>query len=229
MERLIIVGTSTTAQTVAAFVLTHRLFDLAGFAVDRAYLTSDTFLDLPVYPLEELKEHIDPDKDLIFVAIAWNRLNADRRDVYLRLKKEGYRFANIISPTATIYGEIKGDNCWIGDNTVIQFYSVLRNNIILKDRAFVNHFCEINNHVYIGEDSNLAGGVTVGEQTFIGIRATIFDEVHIGRKCLVGGATVVKRHLPDFSKISNRADNYIIKNYRENEIESKLMHCKNIR
>lgn len=108
MERLIIVGTSTTAQTVAAFVRTHRLFDLAGFAVDRAYLTSDAFMGLPVYPLEELKEHIDPDKDLIFVAIAWNRLNADRRDVYLRLKKEGYRFANIISPTATIYGEIKG-------------------------------------------------------------------------------------------------------------------------
>lgn len=229
MARLYIIGTSTTAMTVAAFVRTHKLFDLAGFAVDRAYLSSATCMDLPVFAIDELKTVMDPDKDFIFVAIAWNRLNADRRDLYLRLKREGFRCANLVSPTATVYGELLGDNCWIADNAFIDSYSKIQSDVIIKPGVFINHYCNIDNHIYIGEQALIAGGVSIGEQSFVGIRATIFDDVRIGRKCIIGGATVVKRNMPDFSKITVLSENFAMTRHSEQDIENKLLFNKNIR
>lgn len=229
MARLCIIGTSTTAMTVAAFVLTHKLFDLAGFAVDRAYLSSATCMDLPVFAIDELKTVMDPDKDFIFVAIAWNRLNADRRDLYLRLKREGFRCANLVSPTATVYGELLGDNCWIADNAVVNFRSVIRNNVIIKEGAHISYDNDIAAHCFVGAHSFIAGGVSIGEQSFVGIRATIFDDVRIGRKCIIGGATVVKRNMPDFSKITVLSENFAMTRHSEQDIENKLLFNKNIR
>lgn len=217
--------------TVAAFAHTHKLFDVAGFAVDRAYLSSSSAgcMNLPVFAIDELKGIMDPDNDLIFVAIAWNRLNADRRDLYLRLKREGFRFANLISPLATVYGEICGDNCWIYDHAVVDFRSKLHNNVIIKEGAYISYDCDMADHCFIGAHSFIAGGVSVGEQSFIGIRATIFDDVRIGRKCIIGGATVVKRNMPDFSKITVKADNFAMTRHSEEDMESKLMFNKNVR
>ena len=231
MARLYIIGTSTTAMTVAAFARTHKLFDVAGFAVDRAYISSSpaTCMDLPVFAIDELKGIMDPASDLIFVAIAWNRLNADRRDLYFRLKREGFRFANLVSPTATVYGELLGDNCWIADHAVVNFRSKLHNNVIIKEGAHISYDCDIADHCFIGAHSFIAGGVSVGEQSFVGIRATVFDDVRIGRKCIIGGATVVKRNMADFSKITVMAENFAMTHHSEQDMESKLMFNKNVR
>lgn len=52
-----------------------------------------------VFPLEKLDEYIDKDNDYLLVAILWNRLNADRRHMYERVKSMGYKLANIFFAT----------------------------------------------------------------------------------------------------------------------------------
>ena len=112
LKKLIIVGTGPNAKHVYKLVKFYDLFDVIGFAVDEKYITEDTFQGLPVYPLEKIETIVDTNEVLFFVALLWNRLNADRRDLYLRLKARGLKFANIISPRASIRGTIAGDNCW---------------------------------------------------------------------------------------------------------------------
>ncbi len=218
-----------TAQSIRCYVKDYELFNLLGFVVDKEYKKSDIYLDETVYTFDSLPHEFDKSRDYLFVAMEWDKLNSTRRKLYTRLKSEGYKLANIISPHAIIHGEIKGENCWICDNVVIENDAVIYDDIFLKTGAIVQHLSVIESHCFIGARTLMAGGVHIGEQSYIGIGAIIFNSVNIGKKCLVGGATYVKRHLPDFSVIKTKSDDFIIKQYPEEEIESKLLASVRIR
>lgn len=182
-----------------------------------------------VFPLEELDKFIDKENDLLFVAVLWNRLNADRRYLYEKVKSMGYHFANIISPNAQVRGELLGDNCWICDGVVVQEHVKLGDDVFIKDNAVVAHWSVVENHTFIAINATICGAVHVGEQTYIGANATVFDETKIGKKCLIGGATIVKRNVPDFFVIKSPNESMIIKQYPEDAIESKWQAHHNVR
>ncbi len=73
------------------------------------------------------------------------------------------------------------------------------------------------------------GGTTIEEQSFVGLNATVFDDTKIGKKCIIGACTAVKRNMPDCSRYVTSSDNIVIKQYSEDEIESKLIFSKNKR
>lgn len=163
------------------------------------------------------------------MAVLWNRLNADRRYLYEKVKSMGYHFANIISPNAQVRGELLGDNCWICDGVVVQEHVKLGDDVFIKDNAVVAHWSVVENHTFIAINATICGAVHVGEQTYIGANATVFDETKIGKKCLIGGATIVKRNVPDFFVIKSPNESMIIKQYPEDAIESKWQAHHNVR
>lgn len=157
MSRLVIIGTSETAERILAFCQIYQLYDVIGFAVDRQYRRMNSFHDLPVWDLETLDQQIDKDNVSIYVAIFWNHLNGDRREMYERLKFEGYSFANIISPRSSVRG-IVGDNCWVMDNVVVQEGAKVGNNVIIADNALVGNLSQVGHHCFIGVHSTIMGG-----------------------------------------------------------------------
>ena len=227
-ENLILIGLGSSAKTIYRFVTKYNLFNVIGFAADRKYITDSKFCDCSVYAIEDLESIMDKTKDKIFVAIQWNKLNADRKSLYLKLKSQGYKFANLISPMAVINGEVVGDNCWITDKVIVDFGAIIEENVFIKIGAFVGPNSIVHSHCFIGMNSLIAGGCEIGEQTFVGITSVVFDQVTVGRKCLIGGATIVKRNLADFSKISSTSD-FVVKQYDEETIESKLLFKNNVR
>lgn len=229
MDKIVIIGTSVAANNICKFIEKYHLFEVIGFAVNREYKTEKIYLGKPVYELEKLDTIIDKTRDFIFVAIQWNRLNADRRNVYEKLKSDGYRFANLVSPLASVNGILTGDNCWITDFVCIDTDAQIGNNVFVKVGAWVGDHTWVGDHCFIGAKSTVGGGVKVGEQSFIGLGAIVFDDTTVGRKCIVGAATALKRNLPDFCVYKTGSDNYVVKCYPENEIENKLLFKKNIR
>lgn len=228
-KKLIIVGTSTTASHVYSFVKYHNLYDVMGFAVNKKYKNIDNFEGLPVFTLENLEEECKVQNFYVFVAVLWNKLNCERKNIYNYCVSKGYPLANLISPTAIIRSEINGDNCWIHDYVVIQNNVKIGSNILIMAQSLIGANSTISSHCFFGAKSLLGGGSIVGEQSFIGLNATIFDGTKIGNKCIIGACTAVKRNMPDFSKCITASDNNIIKQYNENEIEDKLMFSKNVR
>ena len=81
----------------------------------------------------------------------------------------------------------------------------------------------------MGTKSTVAGGCTVGEQSFIGINSTVFDDTHVGRKCIVGACSAVKRNLPDYHACKTRLESMQVKAYAPEVIESKLLFRENVR
>lgn len=229
MDNIVIIGTSVAANNICKFIEKYHLFEVLGFAVNKEYKTESSFLGKPVYELETLDQIIDKTRDFIFVAIQWNRLNADRRNVYEKLKSEGYRFANLVSPLASVNGILTGDNCWITDFVCIDTDAQIGNNVFVKVGAWVGDHALVGDHCFIGAKSTVGGGVKVGEQSFIGLGAIVFDDTTVGRKCIVGAATALKRNLPDFCVYKTSSDNYVVKCYPETKIENKLLFKRNIR
>lgn len=230
MEKLIIVGIGPNARLALSFVNYHNLYDVIGFAVNRAYYSTSIFEGYPVYILEDIEQTVGSKHNYkLFISLLWNHLNADRRKLYDYCKNKEFQLANLISPLAIIRSEIKGDNCWIQDQVVIQNDTVIGSNVAIMAGALIGADCNVGSHCFFGAHSLLAGGCTLGEQSFIGLKATVFDDTKIGKKCIVGACTAVKRNMPDYSKYITSSDNIVIKQYDEAEIESKLVFSKNKR
>lgn len=227
-EKLIIIGTSTNGLHVYKMIQYYDLFDVIGFAVDKEYKTNEEFCGLPVYDLENLDKYIDKSKIFVFIALLWNRLNSDRRLIYLRLKEQGYKFANVVSPNAIIRGELKGDNCWINDYVIIQNNATVHNNVAVMSYSLIGSNVEIEDHCFLGAKSTVGGGSVIGEQSFVGINCTVFDGTIVGKKCILGACTSVKRNVPDYSLYKTSSD-IVIKQYDKDSIENKLLFKKNVR
>ena len=229
MEKLIIIGLGTNARHVYEFVRMYNLYEVIGFAVHNRYKTVNSFYGLPVYSLETLKSDIEIGDYKVFVALLWNHLNADRKSLYDYCKKEGYDLANLISPHAVVRGKIMGDNCWVHDFVVIQNDAYIESDVALMAYTLIGADTHVGSHCFFGARSLLGGGSIIGEQSFVGLNATIFDDTQIGKKCIVGACTAVKRNMPDYSKYITSSNNIVIKQYSENEIESKLVYMENKR
>lgn len=228
-EKLVIIGTSTTAKHVYEFVKGYELFEVCGFAVDDEYRQQESFCGLPVYGLGRLEEQFDMQTVQVFVALLWNRLNGERRKLYERMKEKGYRMANLISPTAVIRGTLAGDNCWIHDYVIIQPETIIGADCMLMAFALIGADVVLGNHCFMGTKSTVAGNCRIGDQTFIGINSTVFDDTQIGRKCIVGACTIVKRNMQDCTLIkTGRTDTDTVV-LNEDTIEEKLLYSRNVR
>ena len=187
------------------------------------------FCKLTVLNIDSLTDKSEKKNGKIIIARLWNKCKRDRKDVYLKLKKEGYNFANLISPNAIINGKIIGDNCWIDDLAIIGFGATIHHNIIIKSKVLIGTNTNINDHCFIAASSTIGGGCNINDQTFIGLNAVILDQVNIGRLCIIGAGTIIKRNVENFSNIKSLTSNENIKIFTEETIEEKLMFEKNKR
>lgn len=228
MKKLIIVGANTAAKQIYEMVKFYNLYEVIGFAVNKDYRNSNCFMDFPLYELETLSEKISDDY-YVFVAIQWNRLNADRKKVFEFCREKGFKFANVISPSSIVRSPLLGSNCYIDDNVVIMDNVRIGDDVYFKAQTIIGPNCEIGSHTFFGVHSTIGGGSSIGEQSFVGLSAVVFDDTVVGRKCIVGAATALKRNLPDFCVYKSNSDNCMIKQYTEDIIEQKLLFRKNVR
>ncbi|MBQ6267041.1 MAG: hypothetical protein IJK64_04650 [Clostridia bacterium] len=201
-EQLIIVGNGSASSEVIDFIERYDLFDIIGYAINAQYITENEFRGKPLYPLEELDQIIDKTQTKLFLAISWyQNMNGLKRRMFEELKASGFRFANLVSPSADVFTQDIGEGNWICDHAYLSHGCKIGDNNTFRPYAFVGHYSDIKNHSIIGARSNLAGHVTVGNQVYIGIGATIFNKIEVGEKCLVGGSAIVKRHLAPYSLV----------------------------
>lgn len=229
-EKLIIIGISSTSALAYSTIKEYDLYDVIGFAVNRQYMTDDTFLGLPVYELERLRQDFNAEDVKCFVALLWNSLNSDRRKLYEYIKSIGFQCGNILSPKASIHVETsKLENVWIHDFALIQPRAEIGNDVAIMGGVLVGSNTVIEDHCFLGAKSTVAGGCHIGEQSFVGINCVVFDDTDVGKKCILGACTIVKRNVPDFSIWKSSSVDIQIKQYTEEEIEKKLQFRLNVR
>lgn len=191
-KHLVILGAGNIAQLAHFYFSTDSEYEVVAFSIDREYLKEKSFCNLPVVAFDEVSKLYPPKTHSFFVALAYSKINEDRKEKYFAVKKLGYELASYISPKATILNQQAiGDNCFIFEDNTIQPFVKIGNNVTLWSGNHIGHHSLIHDHCFIASHVVISGSCEIGEQCFIGVNATLRDNITIGSKCVIGAGTLI--------------------------------------
>lgn len=134
----------------------------------------------------------------VFVAVGANHL---RERLGVLCAGQGYQLVNAISPHAIISPSATlGRGVAVMAGVVINAESVIEDLAIINTGATVDHDCRIGQAAHIAPQCGLAGNVTVGNQSFLGIGCKVIPEIRIGDRVTVGAGAVVICHIESGAK-----------------------------
>lgn len=124
--------------------------------------------------------------------------NKRRVELAHQAKKIGFSLINAIHPTAVISKCVTlGEGIVISPNVSINPDVKIGNNVIINTAAIIEHDCVIEEGVHIAPGVHLAGGVKVKPNAFVGIGATVIDDLTIGENSIIGAGAVIITDVPD--------------------------------
>lgn len=201
MAKVIIFGLQDFAELAHYYLRTDSPHEVVAFCVHEAWLPeTQLYKELPVVAFEKV-EGIYPPSDYVFFApMAPKKMNTIRQQVYESILQKGYQMISYISSRATVLNEgAIGDNCFILEDSVIQPFVKVGNNVILWSMSVVSHHSIIEDHSMLAPGAVVAGNCTIGANVFIGANATICDGVKIARGSLIGMGSSIRENSSDWS------------------------------
>ncbi len=133
--------------------------------------------------------------DLVVVAIGHNGTRLQKLQL---LQQAGAKLEPLVHPNATVSGYAQlGEGSVVMANAVINAFASVGVGGIINTSATVDHDCVLADCVHISPGAHLAGGVCVGEQSWIGIGSKIKQLIRIGNQVVVGAGSTVIRDIPD--------------------------------
>jgi len=130
---------------------------------------------------------------LLVNALGSTKTMAARRELFMKYKAKGYKFASVIAAWPGVYGE--GVQVMMG--AIIQAGVSIGDNTIINTGAIIDHDCTIGKHCHIAPGVTMSGGVTVGDSVHVGVGATVIQGITIGNGATIGAGAVVIRDVPD--------------------------------
>lgn len=196
-HKLVIWGTGGHALVVADIVRLQNEYELVGF-LDNVYPERHhmTFCGVPVLGGEEqlgvLHQH-----EVSHLLLGFGNCHA-RLKIAKMLSEKGFCLATAIHPKAILASDVQiGVGSVIAAAAVVNPGTVIGENVIINTSASVDHECFIENGVHICPGVHLAGTVSIGQATKVGIGATVINHIRIGRRSVIGAGAVVVHDIPD--------------------------------
>ncbi len=217
MADLVIFGAGDIARLAHRYFTRDSAHQVVAFTVDRAFLTGDTFLDLPLISSDQLVERYPPDRYQLFVALSYAKMNSVRAERYLAAKGQGYRLASYVSSRCTwLTDEPVGENCFILEDNTVQPFVKIGNNVTLWSGNHIGHDSVIGDHCFITSHVVVSGRVMVGERCFIGVNATLRNAITIAPQTLIAAGAIVMKdteeksvYLPERAKRFSKSSDEI--------------------
>lgn len=191
-EKVVLYGNAAVAATCYARLKRDSTYEVVGFTVDREYMKEEEYCGLPMVSFEEVSTVFPPEQYRMMICVGFVRVNQIRADRFREAKKMGYRLINYVSSQATIWpDQILGENCRIGNNSIIQPFAKIGNNVFIGDGVVIGHHTIIEDHCFIASGVIIAGSVTIGQSSFLGTGAVIRNQITIGKENIIGAGSVI--------------------------------------
>lgn len=192
MEKIILFGNSIYAESLYFWLTYDSAFEVAGFTVDREYISEDSVCGKPIVPFEQVESVFHPNEHKMLLALSFQRLNRLREEKYYQAKAKGYALISYLSTKSTSWpGSIIGDNCVVSEYSSIGPRSEIGNNVTIGPNVMIGHHVKIKDHCFISAGAVILGGVTVGPYCLIGANSTIKEGVTIAGECLISSGVTI--------------------------------------
>ncbi|QOW10621.1 acetyltransferase [Kaistella flava (ex Peng et al. 2021)] len=185
-----IFGASGHGKVVADIVLSAKI-QVTAILDDRPQ--ADTLLHIPVHATAS---YTSTPEDQFIIAIGSNEV---RKKV---VEQNEFSFFKAIAPTASIssFAEIE-EGTVVMPQVVVNAGTQIGKHCILNSGCVVEHDCVLEDYVHISPNAALAGHVSVGEGSQIGIGASVIQCITIGKWVTIGAGTVVIKDVPDYAVV----------------------------
>lgn len=193
-KKLLIAGDGEFAEIACEYFTHDSDYEVAGFAVERDYLKKDSLLGHPVVAFEDVERTFAPETHAAFVAVPYTQLNRVRARLCGAAKAKGYALATYVSSHAFVWRDVEiGENCFIFEANVVQYSVRIGNNVVLWSGNHIGHRSVIEDDCFFASHVVVSGYCHIGAGAFLGVNSTLRDGITIGRDAVVGaGAVVVK-------------------------------------
>jgi sugar O-acyltransferase (sialic acid O-acetyltransferase NeuD family) len=198
MAKIVIFGVQDFAQLAHFYLSRENLHEIVAFTVHQQYITNNSFMGLPVLPLESLETTHPPQEFQMFVPMSSAKMNSIREGIYEQIKAKGYRCISYISPHATYYGTPIGENCFIFENNVIQPFTTIGDNVIMWSGNHLGHHSKIADHCFIASHAVISGHVAIEQNCFIGVNATLNNGITIAKNTFIGSGALITASTQEF-------------------------------
>jgi sugar O-acyltransferase (sialic acid O-acetyltransferase NeuD family) len=191
--KVIIIGSSGHAKVIIDAINKGGHYDIIGLLDDFRSEGEET-LGIPVVGKVHDAAHY---KDFSFIIAIGD--NKGRHKVYSKLMELRLNYINVIHPSAVIGGDVSlGVGNFIAAGAIINSGTTIGNHCIINTGAQLDHDNKLDDFVSIAPKVALAGDVTVGHGTYIGIGTNIKEKVTIGRQSVIGAGSTVLQNVPRF-------------------------------
>lgn len=193
-KRLVIIGAGEFGEIAYEYFTFDSEYQVVAFAVEKRFRNKETLFDLPIIDFEEIEKIYPPSKYETFVAVTYVELNRARKRLYKACKGKGYHCASYVSSHAFIWHNVTiGENTFIFENNTIQHYASIGNNVVLWSGNHIGHRTVIEEDCWLTSHDVISGFCRIGQGSFIGVNATLGDNVVLPKDTVFGaGALTVK-------------------------------------
>jgi sugar O-acyltransferase (sialic acid O-acetyltransferase NeuD family) len=195
MANVIVFGTRDFASLAHYYLRTDSEHKVVAFTVHREFMPEQpVFEGLPIVAFEDLPQAYPPDAYAVFAPMSHAKMNRNREAIFNQFKSLGYAMISYVSSRATCLNDgAIGENCFILEDNTIQPFVRIGNNVVLWSGNHIGHHSQIKDHVFFTSHVVLSGHCTVDSYCFLGVNATIRDQLTLGEGTLVGmGASIMK-------------------------------------
>lgn len=204
MKNIILWGATGQAKVLRE-CLKHSGTNLVALFDNNLALASP-FPDVPVYHgrsgFENWKRTCRFDEVVGFLVAIGGDRGGVRLKIQEYLQEEGLEPAVAIHPTAFVADNaVLGAGSQILANSAVCVESVIKRGCIVNTGATVDHECILDEGVHVAPGAHLAGCVTAGRCSMIGMGAVVLPRVNIGEYAVVGAGAVVTRDVPPYAVV----------------------------
>lgn len=196
-RRVIVWGAGGHGKVIVDALLAADCCVVVGIVDDDATKTGATMLGIRVLDfsggLTKLANKIH--FDAVAIGIGDNYVRSEK---FLEIRALSLAPINVIHPAAHISRFVElGQGVTILAGATVNPGTVIEDNVCVNTSASVDHDNHLCHSCHIFPNATLAGGVHVGEHSYVGSGAVIVPNVTIGKHSYVGAGAVVLKDVPE--------------------------------
>ena len=124
--------------------------------------------------------------------------NTARGKIFEKIEKAGATIPVIVHPSAIVSANtVIGIGTVVMAGAIINCFSRIGKGCIINTGATIDHDNTIEDIVHVSPGVHLGGAVHIGKYSWIGIGATIINDINIVSNCIVGAGAVVTEDIAD--------------------------------
>lgn len=197
-RKLVIGGDSAFAEIAREYFDADSDYQVVGFTVEQDHLQRSELHGLPVVPFETLERHFAPADHAFHAAITYTQLNRLRARLAASARARGYALASYVSSRAFVWRNVQlGEHCFIFEDNTVQPFVRIGDNVVLWSGNHIGHHSVIEDHCFVSSHVVVSGFCRIGRASFLGVNATLANNVTLGKDNWVGPHTVVMKDTAD--------------------------------